>query len=60
MELNVEGRRGRERSKKWLSRIEYDMRTAGVCVNDVGDQFFNNLLFTFKKNFKFIDKDVVY
>jgi len=36
MELSVKGRRGKENSKKWLNTIE-DMRTAGVCVEDVGD-----------------------
>jgi len=35
----VEGRRGRGRlKKKWLNEIECDMRTAGECVNDVGDR----------------------
>jgi len=35
----VEGRRGRVRpKKKWLNGNECDMRTASVCVNDVGDQ----------------------
>jgi len=36
MELRVEGRRGRQK-KKWLNMIECDMRTAGMCMNDVGD-----------------------
>jgi len=27
--------RGRGRLKKWLNRIECDMRTAGVCMNYV-------------------------
>jgi len=35
MEMNVEGRRGRPK-KKWLDAFECDMRTAGVCVDDVG------------------------
>jgi len=34
MELSVE-RRGRGRPKRWLNTIECDMRTAGVCENDV-------------------------
>jgi len=35
MEMNVEGR-GRSK-KKWLDTIGCDMRTAGVCVDDMGD-----------------------
>jgi len=39
MELSVEGKKGRGRpKKKWLNRIEYNNRTAGVCVNNVGDR----------------------
>jgi len=39
MELNMEGRRERERpKKKWLNGIECNMDITGVCVNDVGDQ----------------------
>jgi len=37
METNIEGRRGR-RSKKWVNTIKEDMRTAGVCVENVGDR----------------------
>jgi len=35
--MNIEGRKGRPK-KKWLNGIECDMRTAGMCVNDVEDQ----------------------
>jgi len=39
MELSAEGKRGRGRpKKKWLKRIEFDMRTVDVCVNDVEDR----------------------
>jgi len=39
MELSVEVRRGRGRpKKKWLNWIEENIRTAGVCMNDVGDR----------------------
>jgi len=39
MELSVKERRGRRRpKKKWLNGIECDMRTSGVCVNDVGNR----------------------
>jgi len=38
MDLCVEVRKGKGRpKKKWLNRIEYDMRTGGMCVNDVGN-----------------------
>jgi len=37
MELSVEGERGRPKKKR-LNVIECDIRTAGVCVNDVGDR----------------------
>jgi len=38
MEMNVEGRRGRERPKKRrLDAIGWDMKTAGVCIYDMGD-----------------------
>jgi len=36
LEKIVEGRRGRGRPKKWLDAIRCDMRTIGVCVDDVG------------------------
>jgi len=37
MEMNVEGRRGRKRpKKKWFDAIGCDMKTAGVCIDDVG------------------------
>jgi len=35
MELGIERRR--ERPKKWFNRIECDMRTMGVYMNDVED-----------------------
>jgi len=34
MEMNIEGGR---RPKKWVNTIEENMRTVGVCVEDVGD-----------------------
>jgi len=38
MELCVEGRRGRGRpKKKLLITIEEDMKTTGVCMEDVGN-----------------------
>jgi len=38
MELNVEGRREREKPReRWLYAIGYNMKTAGVCVDDMGD-----------------------
>jgi len=37
--MNVEGRKGRGRpKKKWLNAIGCDVRTAGECVDDVGDR----------------------
>jgi len=39
MGLSVEEREGRGRpKKKWLNRIECDMRTVVVYVNDMGDR----------------------
>jgi len=38
MKITVEETRERRRPKKWLDVIECDMKTVGVCVNDVGNQ----------------------
>jgi len=39
MEMNVEGRRVKGRTKKkWLDAIGCDMRAAGVCVDDTGNR----------------------
>jgi len=35
MKMNIKGR-GRP-IKKWVNTIKEDMRTAGVCMEDVGD-----------------------
>lgn len=38
MKINVDGKRGKERSKKkWMETIEYDMRVVSKCVGDVND-----------------------
>jgi len=38
IEMNVKERRERGRLKKWLDEIGCDMKTTGVCVDDVGDR----------------------
>jgi hypothetical protein len=39
MNMNVEGKRERGRpKKKWLDVIKCDMKSAGVCTEDVGDR----------------------
>lgn len=34
MEISVEGRKG-SLKKSWLDAIESDMKTAGICVDDI-------------------------
>jgi len=34
--MNIEGERGKP-NKKWLDAIGCDLRTAGMCIEDVGD-----------------------
>jgi len=43
MELTLEGRRIRGRTKKWLNVIKSDIKTAGVCINDVEEQLSGRL-----------------
>jgi len=39
MKMNVEGKNGKGKpKKKWLDAIKCDMRTSGVCIDDVEDR----------------------